>query len=267
MLNLQSSNPVIADSQLGVVAGAGAANPATVSGVATKTAISLAIAVAGGFAGIGLVRALGPGAMWGLMIASMIVGIGAFFVTWRNPARAAWATPIYAAVQGAWLGTLAMVLDAVLAERGVTTFMHLGLQAFVITAAMTAAMLLAYRAGLVRANGTFVAVLSTLTIGLCLVYLAQFVLGFWEINIPGIGLRDALQGGKGAMWGLIINGVILIIASLWLVVDFQAIEEATAMRLGKEYEWYFAFGLMVTLVWIYLEALKFAFRAALANRR
>jgi uncharacterized YccA/Bax inhibitor family protein len=267
MLNLQSSNPVLADSQLGVAAGAGAANPATVNGVATKTAISLAIAVAGGFGGIALVKALGSGAMWGLMIASMVVGIGAFFVTWRNPARAAWATPIYSAVQGAWLGTLAMILDTVLAERGVTTFMHLGIQAFVITGAMTAAMLLAYRAGLIRANRTFVAVLSTLTIGLCLVYLAQFILGFWDINIPGIGLQDAMQGGKGAMWGLIINGVILIIASLWLVVDFQQIEEATALRLGKEYEWYFAFGLMVTLVWIYLEALKFAFRAALANRR
>jgi uncharacterized YccA/Bax inhibitor family protein len=70
------------------------------------------------------------------------------------------------------------------------------------------------------------------------------------------------------MIGLGINAVILIVASLWLVVDFQQIEMAVSARVGKEYEWYFAYGLMVTLVWIYMEALKLAFRAAaMANDR
>jgi uncharacterized YccA/Bax inhibitor family protein len=267
MLNLQSSNPVIADSQLAGAAGTAAANPATVSGVATKTAISLALAIAGGIGGTALVKVGGQGALMGIWIASLVASLGAFFVTYRNPARAAWATPIYSVLQGAFLGSFALVLDSVLASRGIEAFGGLGLQAFVITAAMAASMLVIYRAGLIRANGTFVAVLSTLTLGIALVYLAQFVLSFFHIDIPGIGLQSALQGGKGAMWGLVINGVILVIASLWLIVDFQGVENAVQMRLGKEYEWYFAFGLMVTLVWIYLEALKLAFRAALANRR
>jgi uncharacterized YccA/Bax inhibitor family protein len=51
------------------------------------------------------------------------------------------------------------------------------------------------------------------------------------------------------------------------VIDFQRIEEAVATRVGKEYEWYFAYGLMVTLVWIYMEALKLAFRMAMSNDR
>jgi uncharacterized YccA/Bax inhibitor family protein len=77
-----------------------------------------------------------------------------------------------------------------------------------------------------------------------------------------------MQGGKGAWIGVAINGAILVIASLWLVVDFQQVENAVATRVGKEYEWYFAYGLMVTLVWIYLEALKLAFRMAMmANER
>jgi uncharacterized YccA/Bax inhibitor family protein len=68
--------------------------------------------------------------------------------------------------------------------------------------------------------------------------------------------------------GLGINAVILLIASLWLIVDFQQVETAVASRVSKEYEWYFAYALMVTLVWIYLEALKLAFRAAMmANDR
>jgi uncharacterized YccA/Bax inhibitor family protein len=61
-----------------------------------------------------------------------------------------------------------------------------------------------------------------------------------------------------------VNGVILVVASLWLIVDFQQIEDAVSARVGKEYEWYFAYGLMVTLVWVYMEALKLAFRAAMA---
>jgi uncharacterized YccA/Bax inhibitor family protein len=57
------------------------------------------------------------------------------------------------------------------------------------------------------------------------------------------------------------------VASLWLVIDFQMIENAVASRVSKEYEWYFAYALMVTLVWIYLESLKLAFRMAAANRK
>jgi uncharacterized YccA/Bax inhibitor family protein len=73
-----------------------------------------------------------------------------------------------------------------------------------------------------------------------------------------------MQGGQGAWIGLAVNGVILVVASLWLIVDFQQIEDAVSARVGKEYEWYFAYGLMVTLVWVYMEALKLAFRAAMA---
>jgi uncharacterized YccA/Bax inhibitor family protein len=99
-------------------------------------------------------------------------------------------------------------------------------------------------------------------------YLAQFVLGFFSIEIPGLSLQSATQGGTMAWVGLGINAVILLIASLWLIVDFQQVETSVASRVGKEYEWYFAYALMVTLVWIYLEALKLAFRAAMmANDR
>ena len=73
-----------------------------------------------------------------------------------------------------------------------------------------------------------------------------------------------MQGGQGAWIGLAVNAAILVIASLWLIVDFQEIENAVSARVGKEYEWYFAYGLMVTLVWVYMESLKLAFRAAMA---
>jgi uncharacterized YccA/Bax inhibitor family protein len=162
------------------------------------------------------------------------------------------------------LGVTALLLDSVLASKGISALGGLGLQAFVITLAITVAMLVVYRAGLIKPGKTFVAVLTTHTIGIALTYLAQFVLGFFGISIPGIGLESAMQGGQGAWIGLAVNGVILVVASLWLIVDFQQIEDAVSARVGKEYEWYFAYGLMVTLVWVYMEALKLAFRAAMA---
>lgn len=269
MLDLRSSNPVLADNQLSTQSHAGAIGQcATVAGVAQKTTFAVSLAIAGGLGGAALVRAAGQGAVTGIFITSLVASLVCFFVLWRNPKRAYWAAPLYSVTQGAMLGALALLLDALLASRGVTAFGGLGLQAFVITLAVTAAMLIVYRAGLIKPNGTFVAVLSTLTIGIGVMYLAQFVLGFFDIEIPGLGIQSAMQGGKGALLGLGINCVILIVASLWLVVDFQQIETAVATRVGKEYEWYFAYALMVTLVWIYLESLKLAFRAAmLANSK
>lgn len=268
MLELRSSNPVIADDQLVAASHARpVAQVATIPGIVQKTAIAASLAVAGGFGGAALVRAMGPGAVWGIFIGSLVVSLVTFFALWRKPERAAWAAPLYSVAQGATLGVMALLLNEVLASRDIKVLGGLGVQAFVITMAVTAGMLVAYRAGLIRPNGTFRAVMGTLVIGLGIAYLAQFVLGFFGVSIPGIGLQDAFQGGKTAMIGIGINAVILLIASLMLVIDFQQIEEAVATRVGKEYEWYFAYGLMVTLVWIYMEALKLAFRMAMSNDR
>lgn len=269
MLELRSSNPVLADEQLIAQSHARpVAERATVAGVAQKTAIAATLAVAGGIGGAMLVRALGPGALIGILVAALVSSLVCFFALWRKPERASWAAPLYSVTQGASLGAMALLLDAALASRGISALGGLGAQAFVITLAVTAAMLVVYRAGLIRANGTFVAVLSTLTLGIALMYLAQFLLGLFGISIPGLGLESAMQGGQGAWIGLAINAAILVIASLWLIVDFQQVEASVASGVGREYEWYFAYGLMVTLVWIYLEALKLAFRAAMmANER
>jgi uncharacterized YccA/Bax inhibitor family protein len=269
MLDLRSSNPVLADTQLAADSHARPATQlATVAGVAQKTTIAVSLAVVGGIGGGVLVRTVGQGAIWGIFIAALVASLVCFIALWRKPERAYWAAPLYSVTQGAMLGVMALLLDSILASRGITAFGGLGLQAFVITLSITAAMLIVYRAGLIRANGRFVAVLSTLTIGIGIMYLAQFVLGFFSIEIPGLSLQSATQGGTMAWVGLGINAVILLIASLWLIVDFQQVETSVASRVGKEYEWYFAYALMVTLVWIYLEALKLAFRAAMmANDR
>jgi uncharacterized YccA/Bax inhibitor family protein len=262
MLDLRSSNPVLNSIEENAGRAIAGGNIATVGGVVQKTALCITLAIGGAFAGAFAVKAIGSNAMWGICIGSIVVTLVVYFSIWRNPARAVWGAPVYSIAQGASLGVFALLLDSILVSKGIATSVHLGAQAFIITMAVAAAMLAAYKLGLIRPTRRFVAVLSVLTLGVCLAYLAGFVLSFFSIQIPFLSLSSAMEGGKGAMIGIGINVAILVIASLWLVVDFGLVEEVVASGQPRNMEWYCAFALMVTLVWIYIEALKLAFRVA-----
>lgn len=266
MLDLRSSNPVLARTESEGLPRVAANELATIGGIANKTAMAISIALVGGLMGGALTMRF-PQAMWVLFIASLVVTLVCYFAIYSKPERAAWGTPLYSLAQGATMGAFAVVLQSILQSMQVASAVHIGVQAMVITMAIAVAMLCVYRLGLIRANRTFVAVLSVLTLGVMLAYLANFILGFFGVDIPFLGLSSAIEGGQGAWIGVGINAFILLLASLWLVVDFQRIEEATQAGAPRSMEWYFTFALMVTLVWIYIEALKLAFRVAAANNR
>lgn len=265
MLNLRSTNPVlnsVSETNTRAVVGP----KATVAGVVNKAAIAISIAAVGGLGGAYITNTVGSGASMGLWIGSVVVTLICYFAIWRNPARAVWGAPLYSLVQGACLGSFAVMLDGILLSQGITTVTSLGVQAFIITMAIAVAMLAVYRLGLIRPGKTFRAVLFTLTAGIFLVYLAGFVMSFFGTQIPFLSLSSAFEGGNAAWIGMGINVFILIVASLWLVIDFQMIEEITDSGQPQVMEWYCVFALMVTLVWIYIEALKLAFRVAASNR-
>jgi uncharacterized YccA/Bax inhibitor family protein len=92
--------------------------------------------------------------------------------------------------------------------------------------------------------------------------LAAFVVSLFGVSLPWLSLSGAFGGGSAAWIGLGINAAILLLASLWLLVDLAQIDEAVAAGAPKAMEWMLAFGLIVTLAWVYLEALKLAFRIA-----
>jgi uncharacterized YccA/Bax inhibitor family protein len=126
-----------------------------------------------------------------------------------------------------------------------------------------ASMLLLYKTGIVRPTDRFKAIIGVATGGIMLAYLVSFVLSiFWQ-PLPLISFASAVQD-KGAMGflGLGINVLILGIASLWLVIDFGTIEDNIKAGAPKSMEWYCAFGLLVTLAWIYFEAVKLVVRVA-----
>ena len=87
--------------------------------------------------------------------------------------------------------------------------------------------------------------------------------------MPFLSLGSALRGGREALIGLGLNAAILGLASLWLIIDFGKVEEIVRRGSPKDMEWYGAFALLVTLAWVYYEAVKLCFRVAilLGNRK
>jgi len=261
---LSSSNPVLSDSALGRLidetGGATRSNAASMHGVIQKTGICTVLAVAAGAATYALV----PSVPWlpmvatiGAAVLSLIIGIAVYF----KPALAPFGAPLYAAVQGVFLGAMSFFLEGMLAGRGITATGGLALQAFIITGSVLVAMLALHSFGIIRAGPRFTTILAVVTGGLAIAMLASFVVSFF-MPIPFMSLDAAFEGGKNAWIGLAINVGILFIASLWLLVDFAQIDEAVAAGAPKSMEWLLAFGLIVTLAWVYFEALKLAFRLA-----
>ncbi|MEO8353673.1 MAG: Bax inhibitor-1/YccA family protein, partial [Chthoniobacteraceae bacterium] len=148
--------------------------------------------------------------------------------------------PAYALVEGVFLGGISAIYEA---QFGGIVF-----QAVLMTFGTLFALLAAYQTGLIKATENFKLGIVAATGGIFMVYIASIVLGFFGIQIPGIF-------GNGTV-GILFSVVVVIIAALNLVLDFDFIEQGAEVGAPKYLEWYGAFGLMVTLVWLYLEILR-----------
>ena len=273
-MQLQSSNPAFNPEVLrgGDWWSETATQTATVSGVINKTgmfAFTFALAGAGGWKLNEMLAITNPGLLWGANIVAFIAVLSTFFFI-RGSARAAkWGGFIYSIFQGFLIGGVALALTSMLESRGIQAGIAGGLvlQAFVITVAIMFGMLAVYRAGILKGGKTFAAVLSVATMGVFLTYLISFGLSFFGVQMPFLNLGSAFADPTTAMIGLGLNVAILLLASLWLILDFRTVEDLVRSRAPRDAEWYAAFGLIVTLGWIYLESLKLVFRlSALMNR-
>ena len=268
----ETSNPALRNDEAfrqlqGVFEAGRAANVATVQGVVNKTAVLALLAVAAGAGGSALVASM-PSLLWITNITAFVVSLGVFFVIARRPEAARVVAPVYAIVQGAFLGAFTGVVDQALASAGAAVTGGVGLQAFIITASILVAMLGLYKAGIVRPGKLLVSIVSVATAGIMLTYLASFILSFFGVALPFVSLGSAFAGGKMAMIGVGVNVVVLGVAALWLVIDFGMIQERVAAGGTKAEEWYCAHALMVSLAWVYFEAVKLVFRVAMIlNRR
>jgi len=148
--------------------------------------------------------------------------------------------PIYALLEGLFLGGLSAIAE----QR----FPGIAITSVGLTFGTCFCLLLAYRSGLVRATPKFTVGIIAATGGICLVYVLSMVVGLFGVQVPGIF-------GSGLI-GILFSLFVVVIAALNLILDFSFIEQGAAQGAPKYMEWYSAFGLMVTLVWLYLEILR-----------
>ncbi len=183
----------------------------------------------------------------------MLVGfIGGFVVALVTAFKKEWApvtTPLYAALEGLALGGISLTFEA--------RYPGIVINAVGLTFGTLAALLLAYRSGLIRASENFKLGIFAATGGIAILYLVSLVMGFFGKSIPFI--HDSGPIGIG------FSLVVVVIAALNLVLDFDFVERGAAAGAPKYMEWYAAFGLLVTLVWLYLELLRLL--AKLQDRR
>ena len=133
----------------------------------------------------------------------------------------------------------------------------IAIQAVMLTFGVFFCLLAAYKSGLIKATENFKLGIAAATGAIFMVYMASMILGLFNIQMPFIH--------SNGTFGIIFSLGVVVIAALNLVLDFDFIEEAAANGSPKYMEWYAAFGLLVTLVWLYLEILKLL--AKLSSRR
>ena len=170
-------------------------------------------------------------------------GIGGFVAAIVTIFKKEWApvtAPVYAALEGLVLGGLSALLE--------TKYPGIVMQSVGLTFATLAAMLVAYRTGLIKATEKFKLGVIAATGAIALYYVVGLVLRLFGVAMPFV------QGSSTA--SIVVSGVIVVVAALNLILDFDFIETGVAGGAPKYMEWYGAFGLMVTLIWLYLEVLR-----------
>jgi uncharacterized YccA/Bax inhibitor family protein len=176
------------------------------------------------------------GAIGGLVIAITL----AFKKEWSP-----YLAPLYALLQGLFLGAISAMYNYAFAEKAPNIIIN----AVGLTFGVGIAMYLLYSFRIIRATEKFKSVVITATVGIAIFYVIVLVLRmFGYENMPFLH--------EGSTFGIIFSLFVVTIASLNLILDFDMIEQGTAMGAPKFMEWYGAFGLMVTFVWLYLEILR-----------
>lgn len=176
----------------------------------------------------------------GIMTLGLIGGFVLALVISFKATLAPYLAVPYAALEGLAVGGLSAMLEQ--RNHGIA------IQAVGLTFGVLAVLLFAYRMRWIRATAQFRAMVIGATGGIALLYLATMILGFFHIAVPVLNAATPL--------GIGISLVIVGVAALNLVLDFDLIERGVAGGAPKYMEWYSAFGLMVTLVWLYIEILR-----------
>jgi uncharacterized YccA/Bax inhibitor family protein len=238
---MRTNNPALNErvfDQAGHAIGAGAM---TVNGTVTKTGfLSLLLVAAGAWSWSQITGNTAPAWFGSALKFGWILPLITALVISFVPRTAPWLSPVYAVTKGAILGIISAYFE--------NLYNGIVFTSVLLTLGVLFALLGAYLTGVIRATPMFRKIVIGATLGIFIFYLASFVLGLFGIQIPGLF-------GNGLM-GIGFSLFVVVIAAMNLVLDFDFIEQGAAARAPKYMEWYGAFGLLVTLVWLYLEILR-----------
>lgn len=213
----------------------------TLNGTVNRTAFLLVLTLLGAMYTWSLF--FGSGGAANVMPYALVGALGGFGVAMVTVFKKTWSpftAPVYAVLEGIFIGAMSAIFE----QR------HPGIviQAVGLTFGTLAAMLLAYRSGLVRATEKFKLGVVAATGGIAILYLVNLAMGFFGHAMPFV---------NGGGWvGIGFSCVVVVVAALNLVLDFDTIDQGVAKGAPKYMEWYSAFALLVTLVWLYLEILR-----------
>ena len=243
---MRSGNPALKDNTFldlnsgTVVQGAG--TTMTLNGTVNKTAFLLVLTLAGALYTWNLFFASNGTA--NLMPYILVGAIGGFVVAMVTIFKKTWApvtAPLYAGLEGLFIGAISAMFEL--------RFPGIVMQAVGLTFGTLAALLMAYRSGLIKVTENFKLGVVAATGAIFLLYLVN--MGMRLFGFEGMGfIHDS------GLLGIGFSAVVVVIAALNLVLDFDFIEKGVEQNAPKYMEWYAAFGLLVTLIWLYLEMLR-----------
>ena len=241
MALIRTSNPALNARTFADLRRDPTASPMTLEGTVNKAALLLFLVVVPAAWVWSQVRTAFDPSVVGPWI--LLGGIGGFIAAIVTVFKKEWSpvtAPVYAALEGLALGGLSALLE--------TKYPGIVMQSVGLTFATLAAMLIAYRTGLIKATERFKLGVVAATGAIALYYLVGWALSWFQVAMPFV------QGNSTA--SIVVSGIIVVVAALNLILDFDFIESGVAGGAPKYMEWYGAFGLMVTLIWLYLEILR-----------
>ena len=228
----RSGNPVFGD-KFNQSQGFVGSERMTLDGTVNKTGILLGLCFFGAIISWNIPNPL-------LMVGGALIGFALAMYTSFVPRNAGITAPIYAFLEGLFLGGISLVLEM--------QYPGIAIQAVGLTFGTLASLLFFYKSGLIKPTENYRLMIFSATFGIMILYLVNFVMSFFG---AGIGFIHS-NGIFGIGFSLFVVGV----AALNLVLDFDFIEQGAENSLPKYMEWYGAFSLMVTLIWLYLEILR-----------
>lgn len=241
---MRTSNPVLKQKTFDIAASSD--ERMTINGVVNKSALLLGLIFISAYW------------IWDKFYTSMVMAdisiymlVGIFggmivaFITVFKPNFASITAPVYAVLEGLALGGISAFME--------TQYPGIVVQAVALTFATFFSLLVAYRSGLIKVTENFKLMVTAATGGIFVIYMISFVLRMFGTDIPFI--HDS------GLIGIIFSLIVVAVAAMNLVLDFDFIESGAERGAPKFMEWYASFGLMVTLVWLYLEILRLLAKA------